>query len=170
VVSEKKSERRWCLSAQKRIALLAGREHNRFSRKTANHKTIGGIGHGNRTPIEQHEKWQKESSDQFDEIGSSMNRAFVNFYQRTYKDVDRAMAHHAEFFKHLKHLDEILVIGHSVNIIDMPYYIKIHKNNSTVTWNVYYHRDSEKTEMESALKGIGITNLNMIPAKDFWDQ
>ena len=128
------------------------------------------IGHGNRTSIEQHEKWQKESSDQFDEIGSSMNRAFVNFYQRTYKDVDRAMAHHAEFFKHLKHLDEILVIGHSVNIIDIQYYIKIHKNNPTVTWNVYYHRDSEKTEMESALKGIGITNLNMIPAKDFWDQ
>ena len=28
VVSGKESERRWCLSAQKRIALLAGRERN----------------------------------------------------------------------------------------------------------------------------------------------
>ena len=127
------------------------------------------IGHGNRTPIEQHEKWQKESSDKFDEIGSSMNRAFVNFYQRTYKNVDRAMAHHAAFFKKLKNLDEILVIGHSVNQIDMPYYIKIHNDNPNVTWNVYYYRESEKTEMESALKGIGITNLNMIPVKGFWD-
>lgn len=127
------------------------------------------IGHGNRESIEQHKKWQKESSDQFDEIGSSMNMAFANLYQRTYKDVDRAIARHVEFFKNLKHLDEIFVIGHSVNKIDMPYYKKIFKDNPIATWNVYYHLEGEKTKMESALKGIGIANLNMISGKEFWD-
>lgn len=127
------------------------------------------IGHGNRMSIEQYEKWQKESHDLFDEIGSSMNRAFVKFYQSTHKNVDGAMVKHAEFFKKLKNLDLIFVIGHSVNQIDLPYYTKIFKDNPVATWNVYYHRENEKTEMENTLKGIGINNLNMIPDKEFWD-
>ena len=127
------------------------------------------IGHGNREAKEWHEKWQKECADLFDEAGSSMNRAFVKFYQRTYKDVDHAMTHHAAFFKGLAGINEVLVIGHSVNQIDIPYYKKIIKENPAAVWKVYYYKDSEKPNMEQTLKNLGIKNYTMIPNKEFWD-
>lgn len=127
------------------------------------------IGHGNSASIKQHEKWQRESADKYDEIGSSINKAFVNIYQETYKNVDDAMLRHSAFFKQLKNLDEISVIGHSVNKIDLPYYKKLHMYNPAAKWNVYYHVDEEKSKMAQRLREIGIRSCNIIPDKEFWD-
>ena len=52
----------------------------------------------------------------------------------------------------LSDIDEIVVIGHSINEIDLPYFVEIAKNSPNANWAVcYYHQ----TEQDHFLEQLG---------------
>lgn len=126
------------------------------------------IGHGNRERIEHYRELQKKCYEAFDEGGTSTNRAFANFYQRTYKDTDRFLADNMYFFSKLYDIHSVEIIGHSLGNVDIPYFEAIKRIASDeINWIVFYHSEDEKDKLENAIKSIGVVPL-MKPSNDFW--
>ena len=128
------------------------------------------IGHGNRAEIESRRKMQKECDEVFDEGGASINKAFADFYQRTYKNTDQAMQRNIYFFDRIKGVEEIIVIGHSLGNVDIPYFSEIlNRAGIEKMWTIYYHCESEIVDMEQSIRAIGIINYRLAPSSGFWD-
>ena len=129
------------------------------------------IGHGNKETIKQREQWRKECDEIFDEGGASTNQAFVNFYRQTLKDTDKTLAMNSSFFGKIKDVSQVLVIGHSLGNVDMPYFEEVLRRTDAGTpWEVFYFNKSEKPQMEKTLRKIGVDNLCMDTAEDFWKE
>lgn len=129
------------------------------------------IGHGNKNAIQQWVKWKQENDDLFDEGGASKCEAIANFYQRTLKDTDKYLSLNCGFFQKIKDIEEVVVIGHSLGEVDLPYFQKIVElAREDIPWTVVYHSESEKDDMENTVKGLGVRTVIMVQSNDYWDR
>mgnify|MGYP001093635353 CR=1 FL=1 len=67
------------------------------------------------------------------------------------------------FFRNLKNIDEVIVIGHSLADVDMPYFK--HLANSTkhsTNWTVTFHDESDRNTHFSKLTNLGIKNISVV--------
>jgi len=69
-------------------------------------------------------------------------------------------------------VDNVVIIGHSLGDVDLPY-LRMVKNKikTDAIWEVYYHKPSEKDKLEEAVKSIKIVedNIKLYQADIFWD-
>lgn len=73
-----------------------------------------------------------------------------------HKDTEDIIKKNADFFDNLWGIDEIIVLGHSLNEIDLPYFEYIMKIvGNDIKWTVSYHSDDECEGMNDRLKSIG---------------
>ncbi|MBO4949480.1 MAG: hypothetical protein J6E38_00500 [Clostridia bacterium] len=92
------------------------------------------------------------------------------YYETTFKNINK-------YIYKLNRLDsydfeKIIVVGHSVAGIDLPYFKRIDDNTKRqLIWNVYYYSEEEKETMKSALleQGINANRLKMIPSNEFYN-
>jgi len=105
-----------------------------------------------------------EEQPEFDENGESNRTRFSDsednakypFYALQ-KPVKDTIDEYDSFFKGLNEIDEIIILGHSLNSIDLPYFRAIRKNVvKEVKWNVSFYNDEEKTKHLKTLLKIGI--------------
>lgn len=82
-----------------------------------------------------------------------------------YKPVDEIISSNSSFFCDLSDIDKIIVLGHSLNIIDLPYFKEIYRNAMSASWFVSYREDEEKQKHIKVLEEIGIS-----PRKIFLDK
>ena len=128
------------------------------------------IGHGNKMAIQKWKKLKQEYDNMFDEGGSSKCAAISNFYQRTLKDTDKYLTMNYSFFQKIRDVEEVVVIGHSLGEVDLPYFKKIIEfAGKDIPWTVVYHSESEKDNMENKVKELGVSTVLMIQSSDFWD-
>jgi hypothetical protein len=69
-------------------------------------------------------------------------------------------------------VEEIVVIGHSVAGIDLPYFKRIDQyTGQKAIWRVYYFTEDEKVDMQKALveQGISKNRLRMRDSTKFYD-
>lgn len=125
------------------------------------------IGHGNKTAIVQRLNWYDECEKNYDEGGMSMNRAFIDFYNRTLKNTDYYLHQNAAFFRKTKEVDRIQVIGHSLGEGDMPYFRALPAN---IPWVVYYHSDEDRVRFEQIIRGIDVSCIEMKSSNEFWER
>lgn len=91
------------------------------------------------------------------------------YYRTTYKPVNEIIERNQDFFNQLSDFEEIYVLGHSLNEIDLPYFKLIReKVGGGITWNVSYYCDEERTRHQSRLYSIGVseTQMNFIRISD----
>lgn len=78
------------------------------------------------------------------------------------KPVTEIIAENKIFFDNLKIIEEIIILGHSLNTIDIPYFEEIKRQTKdSIKWNVSIYKDEEKKQHLDALKGIGIEERNI---------
>lgn len=126
------------------------------------------IGHGNQSRIQRiHEK---VLAAEFEEKKSSIYRVIEDYYKRTLKDINK----YAPLLARIREcqIDEIIVIGHSLNGIDMPYFTFIDSyTNKKANWIIYCHNMDEvptkRKNLESA--GISISRIVTKNAREFFD-
>lgn len=128
------------------------------------------IGHGNlqriqaiTTQIEQAEEW-------FNEKLSSICKVIKNYYTDTFKDTTKYSHSLYEIAHH--NINQIYIIGHSLDGIDMPYFSQIDRlTDCNRIWNVYVYEESEIADKKNALISVGITpdRINVLPAYQFYD-
>lgn len=120
------------------------------------------IGHGN--PI--------HSEPELDEEGNSNRTMFsdaegaanspLHYFK---KPVDEIIFTNRYYFDSLECIEMVVVIGHSLNNIDIPYFEKIHKIAPTAHWLASYHTDLEFETHKIKLSEIGIDDSKITVSK-----
>ncbi len=129
------------------------------------------IGHGNTEAIQEWDKWKEENDDLFDEGGVSKCRAVSNFYSRTLKNTSEILIRNISFFKRVKDIRRVIVIGHSFGKVDLPYFKRIVDLSSKhIPWTIVYYLDKEKDNLKGKAKELGLSSIDMIKSDDFWDR
>ena len=74
------------------------------------------------------------------------SRALIDYDEATTKDTRTIIKNHCSFFSDLTDIKNIVVIGHSLSVVDYPYFKEIiDRNNNTANWFIswYSSRDLE---------------------------
>jgi len=121
------------------------------------------LGHGNSSRIKNIKLLLAQAQRQFDEKLTSICRVISEYYDRTYKHTDKY------FYKLFplaeKTFDEIVVAGHSLSGVDLPYFRLIDDLTAhSLVWRIYYFDPSKKEEMANNLLLCGVPPERIIPA------
>jgi hypothetical protein len=73
------------------------------------------------------------------------NRIIDQYFKLTYKPTHSVIAAHQSFFESLRRTRRIVVMGHSLADVDLPYFREItrHVLSDKVSWQISYHREDE---------------------------
>lgn len=85
------------------------------------------------------------------------------YFKDTYKPVEQVLIQHKSFFQSLKDLTNILVFGHSMSPVDLPYFEAIiaEIDIAKVIWQISYHKDTERQERIDTLVSLGVPEANI---------
>jgi hypothetical protein len=128
------------------------------------------LGHGNQERIERILEKIEEAERLFDEKCSSICRVVEDYYERTFKDVNRYSIRLPML--DAKTIDEICVIGHSLAGVDRAYFNRIDNMTSgKLNWKVYYYRSEEKERLRNNLIDAGIDSerIELVHTSEFYD-
>lgn len=112
---------------------------------------------------------------EFDEDGESTRDMFSDARSNSLyplyalrKPVDEVIQRHSDYFENLADIKEIVIIGHSLNEIDQPYYTLIAKKAIGANWLVCcYSEEEEDCLRENLLKcGVPPQNITLITYDD----
>lgn len=79
------------------------------------------------------------------------------FYDKMSKHTEKIIHNHSYFFNNLSDVDEVIILGHSYNEIDLPYFRKIAESvNKKAKWFLYYYSDKDKENAEKTMKEIKV--------------
>ncbi len=86
------------------------------------------------------------------------NEIINDYFRQTFKNSEKIISENSNFFMNLASLSEIVVLGHSLSVVDEAYFKEIvdNINIDTVRWIATYYRDEEKISHKSALSKIGV--------------
>lgn len=127
------------------------------------------LGHGNSSRIKNIELLLAQAQSQFDEKLTSICHVISEYYDRTYKHTDRCS--HKLFPLAEKTFDEIVVAGHSLSGVDLPYFELIDELTAhSLVWRIYYFDPSKKEEMANNLVSCGVPPERTIwvPSSEFY--
>lgn len=128
------------------------------------------IGHGNKMRIDRISKKIEEAESLFDEKWVSICRVVRDYYSATLKNTDK----YSGCLERIRRSqpDEIIVVGHSLDGIDLPYFTLIdnYTDNKNI-WTIVVHRDKEKLKLVNSLVTAGIDRkrIRTIPSGEFFD-
>ncbi len=75
-----------------------------------------------------------------------------------YKDTKTIIRENIFFFDNLHNIDTIIVLGHSLNDIDLPYFEHLNAITYKAKWIISYYENTEVEIMRHALSTIGVQN------------
>lgn len=128
------------------------------------------LGHSNLARIEDIEERIRRAEERFDEKEISICKVVNNYYRTTLKDTNRYMYNLQRIAN--KDISEIIVVGHSLGAIDMPYFSKIDSlSGKNVAWTVVWYDPNKKNTMKQSLVDAGIDEyrIQLKPSIEFYD-
>ncbi|MFC4597813.1 bacteriophage abortive infection AbiH family protein [Cohnella hongkongensis] len=128
------------------------------------------LGHGNEKRINDIKGKRYDAEEIFDEKAMSICRAVENYYKRTFKNIRNYIYKLSRLSN--KEVDEVIIIGHSLAGVDIPYFEEIERiTQRRTTWKVYYYCDGERQRMLDSLISCGIDarRIEMIHSSEFYD-
>lgn len=90
-----------------------------------------------------------------------------DLFKKFVKPVENIIKEHEAYFQGLKGtIDEVVIIGHSLGEVDLPYVRKIQTEAAPSLWTDYFHRDTERyaTKQEQRDSLVGTLLACGIPA------
>jgi hypothetical protein len=83
-----------------------------------------------------------------------------------YKDTKKIISKNLDFFDNLCDIDKIIVMGHSINKIDMPYFKQLNTKIKHAKWTVSYYKKEDIKRMNCRLLKIDIKDISFIKLND----
>ncbi len=109
-----------------------------------------------------------EEEPELDENGDSNRTPFSDSeniakypFNALYKPVDGIIEENQLYFEKLKNVKSIFVLGHGLDVIDIPYFKEILKHTKNAVWNISYHKQNEKEGHLITLQNIGINKISI---------
>ena len=128
------------------------------------------LGHGNIARIDAIEEKQKRAEEHYNEKEISICRVVKDYYRTTFKDTNRYMYKLQRIAN--ENISEIIVAGHSITGIDMPYFSNIDLlSGKNVNWTIVWFDSTKKDMMRQSLIDAGIDGdrIQLKPANEFYD-
>jgi Bacteriophage abortive infection AbiH len=105
---------------------------------------------------EDYSKWYEEN-DNYDYSYSTGKETLMKYFGATFKPTNEIILKNAIFFTSVNKFNEIIILGHSLSSVDLPYIKEIFKyTNSNVEWKVSFYNESESAKHLTTLTNIGI--------------
>ncbi|WP_428003788.1 AbiH family protein [Acidovorax sp.] len=89
------------------------------------------------------------------------NEIIDEYFSSTFKPTARIIEENQAFFQSLENVSMVLVMGHSLSSVDLPYLreIRSHLRNERVRWRVSFHGDSR--DAQEGMRNIEIPTENV---------
>ena len=129
------------------------------------------IGHCDRKIIDWAREKKQEAESVFADTNVSTYDRIIKYCEQTLKRPDWIIGLHEIFFENIYNVDQVIVIGHSLNDVDLPYFKKINESiDKTAHWTVYYHNPGDQNRFRKKMINMGITNdaLKVLPSSDLY--
>jgi len=91
------------------------------------------------------------------------------YYKESFKDTKQIISENQSFFNDLPNVEKVIIIGHSLSDIDMPYFQEISKKTVNVKeWIITYHGEEKLSEMKTqALKFLSkLDNVSFLDSEN----
>lgn len=126
--------------------------HNKIENKESN--LI--LGHS-REP-NSNNSFNKNNSEEQDVRITEGNSILDQYFLATYKSTKTVIHEYANFFNSLSSIEEIIVLGHSLSDVDLPYFEKIIQkvDKEKVLWSISYHSEQDAKHHHKVLMDLGI--------------
>lgn len=131
------------------------------------------LGHGNGERIEQYHERAEQAAEEYDEGKESIYKAIAKFYERTWKNTGRYITFQSDFYKQLKGVNKVEVIGHSFGDVDLPYFIYLkHAVSEDAQWILYCHSKQDEEAANALIKELEFNraNVKIVPSTAFWSK
>lgn len=86
-----------------------------------------------------------------------------SFFSKIHKNTREIIRNHRNLFNEMSTLNRVIVLGHSLSEVDIPYFEEIIRcaKPTQLQWTVSYYGDGEKRHHEFVLKELGIPKQNI---------
>jgi len=85
-----------------------------------------------------------------------------HFYEKTFKPTQRIIEENRLFFSKLQNIKKVFIYGHSLSIVDLPYFQEVFENvDKDAKWQVSFYSDEEKDQQIEILNKIGVRTENI---------
>lgn len=82
------------------------------------------------------------------------------YFESTFKPTERIILENNAFFKGITNLTEVVVLGHSLAEVDLPYFKEILKRTPRVHWNISYHTEIDYDRVNWFVSEMNIGNFS----------
>ncbi|WP_429413148.1 AbiH family protein, partial [Roseimarinus sediminis] len=107
-------------------------------------------------PVEEFADWY-EQNDNWDYSYDTGKESIIQYFTNSYKATESIIKEHEVFFKNLKSINRVFVLGHSLADVDIEYFEKIRANISpNAKWIVSFFGAAEKDSHELKLASLGV--------------
>lgn len=116
---------------------------------------------------EEYDDWCQYQSDKFDYSYDRGKKMINQYFTATFKGTDNIIESNSNFFADLRNIDEILILGHSLADVDLPYFRVLATSvKPEVKWTATYYLEADQPKHLATLKNIGIKNISVIRIED----
>ncbi|MEC1177244.1 bacteriophage abortive infection AbiH family protein [Metasolibacillus meyeri] len=128
------------------------------------------LGHSNLDRINYFNEKHIEFQNKLDEQSAPIFYTLANYCFKTYKNVNKNMHLLSKFNFDL--IEQIMIIGHSLSDVDLPYFKEIKKRTGEgIKWTIFFHSDNQVDMFREQLKKVGVNEqqIHMIPSAEFYN-
>lgn len=128
------------------------------------------LGHSNSSRINYFNEKYIDYQNRFDEQRAPIYSVLTDYCSKTYKDVNNYIC---ELFSlNFDAVERVIIIGHSLGDVDLPYFEEVKKRvNGNTEWHVYYYDENHIEIFRDKLTQIGIIEqyIKFIHCDKFYD-
>lgn len=86
-------------------------------------------------------------------------RFIEKYYEKTLKDTRQVLKRHTAFFDSLNDVEEVIILGHSLSDVDMPYFERIMNvvDKKRIKWEISYHTEKDLERINSFCREYNIS-------------
>jgi len=107
---------------------------------------------------EQEEAWYDQMSNEHSWSLEIAEEELEPYWRKSFKDTAVIIGENQKLFNSCVELNKIVVMGHSLSEVDMPYFEEIIKKaRNQLTWEVSFYSDEKKQRLENALLNLGVS-------------
>lgn len=114
--------------------------------------------------LEDDTKGNWKSQMRYDAINNTV-RMIEEYYDNSAKKTKDVLVRNQQYFKSLREIKDIVVIGHSLSAVDYPYFkeiIKYHRDSNEIKWQISWHSPDDIRRIKTFLSVMEIPNKNVV--------
>ena len=92
----------------------------------------------------------------------------IGWMNKEYKDSESIVSHNEDFFSSLNDVKQVIVIGHSLNEVDLPYFRRIvQETGPDILWKFSFYGDEDVVKIQKFIADEGLRNVKIVHFDDF---